>query len=1380
MSVIAALLCNCSNWFGARCSPLATCLWAQAAEGGLGQASKPMKSAENPTYSAEDSYRAEQVMQADWAWWQWYSRGKHKRKRSISADQIKQRLARSAARLQARQASVPAISVDEQLPIAAHADDIVAAIKQHQVIIVAGDTGSGKSTQLPKLCLAAGRGQRGMIGCTQPRRIAARSVAARVAEELHTELGSQVGFQVRFTEQVSAHTLIKFMTDGILLAEAQRDRFFDSYDTIIIDEAHERSLNIDFLLGLLRRVLPKRPDLRVIITSATIDTERFSAFYHDAPIINVAGRGYPVDVRYRPLPDERVDRGLYRGIADAIDELERIDPRGDILVFLPGEREIREAGQYLRKAQLRHTEIMPLYARLSGNAQMQVFRPGPQRRVVLTTNIAETSLTVPRIRFVIDSGLARISRYAHRSRIQRLPIEPVAQASANQRSGRCGRLGPGTAIRLYSEEDFLSRPEFTEPEILRTSLATVILRMLDMRLGRDVEDISDFPFIEPPPPAMISDGLQELVELRAIDARQRLTRSGRELARLPVDVRVARMLQAAHERDCLHEMLAIAAVLSIQDPRERPLEQAAKADEMQSGFVVEHSDFMTLYQLWLDYHEHKQQLGSSALRRWCETHFINFMRMREWLDLRRQLLQQVRALGWQVQPPSPQQNQAVPAKQDAAKKHVVKQDAAKQHDAIHQALLAGMLSRVGLRDELDATTANKKRKPMTTYTGARGRSFSIFPGSVLAGKSPRWIIAAEVVETSRVFARNCAVIQPQWLEQLGAHLLRTSCYDPWWDAHSGQVLAWQRATLYGLPVYEKRRARYAEFDPEHARQIFIEQALVADDLQLMARKEPKFIKQNRRLLQQLQAEEHKRRRHDVIEREQHRVQFFHQVLPDDICSTKALLNWCRAHPDDHRLYYDRAMLLRDNAELDQGELWPEQLQIGQHTWPLSYHFAPGADDDGVSMALPLTWLNQLDAARLSWLVPGLWQDKLQALINHLPKPQRRRFTPASQYARAAVEQLQAMSPSQLADWQKCDIGEFLAHALQQMTGEDTAALDWQPDLLPPHLLLRVVLLDDAGNEIDSDRDIDQLKQRHGASARRQFMDEQGGDWQLDRLAGWDFADLPETVTTSSGMTAWPALMTEILGEHTLCHLRLFDDPDDAYAAHQQGVQELLRRTLADKLKYTRKQHGFTKAMQLQAAELDGWQAMSDSINEVLLADFVEQSDSVRSRQQFDALCAHAAQHFLDERQRYLLVLKEILQRYHQLNTRLDDALWQRHTEAAGDLRSQLDDLVYAGFLGDLHWHNLRHYPRYLQAMLVRLDKLLQDPAADQRKREQLGSFWQRYLDYIAAGGEYNEAVDEYRWLLEEYRVSLFAQTLGTHGKTSAKRLQQAWRAIAEQ
>jgi len=1335
----------------------------------LGQASKDMKSAENPTHSAQHSYRAEQVMQADWAWWQRHSRGKRNRKSSISADQIRQRLARSAARLQARRASVPAISVDEQLPIAAHADDIVAAIRQHQVIIVAGDTGSGKSTQLPKLCLAAGRGQRGLIGCTQPRRIAARSVAARVAEELHTELGSQVGFQVRFTEQVSAYTLIKFMTDGILLAEAQRDRFFDSYDTIIIDEAHERSLNIDFLLGLLRRVLPRRPDLRVIITSATIDTERFSAFYHDAPIIEVAGRSYPVDIRYRPLPEERAERGLYRGIADAVAELERIDPRGDILVFLPGEREIREAGQYLRKAQLKHTEIMPLYARLSGGAQMQVFRPGPQRRVVLTTNIAETSLTVPRIRFVIDSGLARISRYAHRSRIQRLPIEPVAQASANQRSGRCGRLGPGTAIRLYSEEDFLSRPEFTEPEILRTSLATVILRMLDMRLGRDVEDISDFPFIEPPPPAMISDGLQELVELRAINEHQRLTRSGRNLARLPVDVRVARMLQAGHEFGCLHEMLAIAAVLSIQDPRERPLEQAAKADEMQSGFIMESSDFMTLYQLWLDYHEHKQQLGSGALRRWCEAHFINFMRMREWLDLRRQLLQQVRALGWQVQPSSSQQNQAVPAKQDAEK----------QHDTIHQALLAGMLSRVGLRDELDATTANKKRKPMTTYTGARGRSFSIFPGSVLAGKSPRWIIAAEVVETSRVFARNCAVIQPQWLEQLGAHLLRCSCYDPWWDAHSGQVLAWQRATLYGLPVYEKRRARYAEFDPEHARQIFIEQALVADALQFPERKEPDFLQQNRALLQQLEAEEHKRRRHDVVERAHHRVQFFHQVLPDGICSAQALQDWCRAHPDDRRLYYDRAMLLRDDAELDQGELWPEQLQIGQHRWPLSYHFAPGADDDGVSMALPLTWLNQLDAARLSWLVPGLWQDKLQALINHLPKPQRRRFTPASQYARAAVEQLQAMSSSQREDCLQLDITYFLASSLQRMTGEDTAALDWQPGKLPAHLLLRVVLLDTGGNEIDSDRDIDLLKQRHGASARRLFMDYHGSDWQQDRLAGWNFEDLPETVTTSSGMTAWPALMTEILGGHTLCHLRLFDDPDDACAAHQQGVQELLRRTLVDKLKYTRKQHGFSKAMQLQAAELDGWQTMSDNINDVLLAVFVEQAGTVRSRAQFDALCVHAAQHFLAERQRYVQVLKEILQRYHQLNTRLDDACWQRHAAAAQHMRTQLDDLVYAGFLADLHWHNLKHYPRYLQAMLMRLDKLQQDPAADQRKREQVGDFWQRYLNYIAAGGEYNEAVDEYRWLLEEYHVSLFAQTLGTHGKTSAKRLQQAWQAIAD-
>ncbi|GAB4114193.1 MAG: ATP-dependent RNA helicase HrpA [Wenzhouxiangellaceae bacterium] len=1309
-------------------------------------------------------------MQADWAWWR-RQRRPGRGKSTASAEQIQQRLARSASTLQARVASIPKVAVDAQLPIAAHADDIVAAIRKHQVIVVAGDTGSGKSTQLPKLCLAAGRGSRGLIGCTQPRRIAARSVAARVAEELHTELGSLVGYQVRFNEQVSEHTLIKFMTDGILLAEAQRDRCFDHYDTIIIDEAHERSLNIDFLLGLLRRVLPRRPDLRVIITSATIDTARFSEFYHAAPIIEVEGRSYPVEIRYRPLPDDRGERGLYRGIADAIVELERIDARGDVLVFLPGEREIREAGQYLRKVQLRHTEIMPLYARLSGSAQMQVFRPGPQRRIVLTTNIAETSLTVPRIRFVIDSGLARISRYAHRSRIQRLPIEPVSQASANQRSGRCGRLGPGTAIRLYSEEDFVARDEFTEPEILRTSLATVILRMLDMRLGRDVQDISDFPFIEPPPPAMISDGMQELLELKAIDERRGLTRSGRELARLPVDVRVARMLQAGQEFGCLHEMLAIAAVLSIQDPRERPLEQAARADEMQSGFVVEGSDFMTLYQLWLDYHERKQQLGSSALRRWCEQHFISFMRMREWLDLRRQLLQQVRALGWQPQAPTAS-SAATGGAGEAAR-----QDA-RRHDAIHQALLAGMLSRVGLRDEPDASAANKKRKPMTTYSGARGRSFSIFPGSVLAGKAPRWIIAAEVVETRRVYARNCAAIKPEWLEHQGAHLLRCSCYDPWWDAHSGQVLAWQRASLYGLPVYEKRRTRYDEHDPEHARQIFIEQALVADTLQFPARKEPDFLKYNRALLKQLQVEEHKRRRHDVIERAQHRVQFFHQVLPDGICSAQTLLEWCRAHPDDRRLYYDRAMLLRDEAELDQGELWPEQLQLGQQAWPLNYHFDPGANDDGVSMAVPLAWLNQLHAAPLSWLVPGLWQDKLQALINQLPKPQRRRFTPASQYARAAVERLQAMAPQELVKWQQGDVCEYLAAALQQMTGEQTATLDWQPDQLPPHLRLRVVLLDDAGAELDSDRDVEQLKRRHGASARRQFMDQQGSDWQMDRLSGWDFEDLPDSVTTASGMTAWPALMTEQRGEHQLCHLRLFDAAGDAHAAHQLGVQELLRRALADKIKYTRKQHGFGKTMQLQAAALEGWQAMSAAINDALLASFVEQAGPVRTREHFEQLCADAAADLLARRQRYLQVLDEILQRYHQLNVRLDDKLTQRHPEAASDLRTQLDDLVYAGFLADLHWHNLEHYPRYLQAMLLRLDKLLQDPAADQRKRAQLGSFWQRYLDYIDAGGEYNEAVDNYRWMLEEYRVSLFAQNLGTHGKTSAKRLQQAWQDVS--
>ena len=1024
------------------------------------------------------TFDPEAVMQRDVAWLKRRHRqlarfrGPAEKRRRLF-EEYEKRLRDSAALRESRAEASPDTGDAPDLPISAHAESIVEAIRDNQVVIVAGETGSGKSTQLPKLCLDAGRGQRGLIGCTQPRRIAARSVARRVAEELGTELGQAVGFQVRFTDRVSDSSYIKFMTDGILLAEVHRDRLLDAYDTLIIDEAHERSLNIDFLLGYLKRLTRRRPDLKIIITSATIDTERFAEHFDQAPVITVEGRGYPVDIQYQ-VPKEGED--LPQQVRRAVDAVGRIDARGDILVFLPGEREIFQVSRALKRASLSHTEVLPLYARLPSASQDRIFRPGQGRRIVLATNVAETSLTVPGIRFVIDSGLARISRYAAHSKVLRLPVEPVSQASCNQRAGRCGRVGPGTCIRLFDETDFLSRPEFTEPEIQRAGLVGVVLEMLALGLG----DPEDFPFVDPPPRRLIGEARQSLFELGAVDEERRLTRRGRTLARLPVDVRHGRMLIEAAERGALAEVLVLVAGLSIADVRDRPLDQQQAADQAHQQFVVQGSDFLTLLELWRWWQKVRADHSRGQADKLARKHFLAPQRLHEWGQLHGQLKKVARDERWR----SGQPGTAEP-------------------EAVHRSLLAGLLGLVGQHQEAGE------------YLGARGHKFRIFPGSVLARRNPGWIMAAELVETARPYARMVAPVKPEWLEAQGAHLLKRRVFDPHWDKRSGRVMGYEQLSLHGLVLVDKRRVHYGPHDPETARSVFIRHALVRGEIHSKA----DFLKRNAALARELSEHEHKRRRRDVLAAEAELEAFFAERLPPEIYTTRAFARWYEKldASERERLLYDRATLLREEAPLAGQEAFPAFVAMGPEHFRLHYRFDPASDQDGVTLDCPLHLLNRLDTGRLQWLVPGLLEEKVTALIASLPKSKRRSLVPAADYARAAME---SMGPPEGA------LLERLAGELTRMSGMTVEPADFKLDKLPRYLHFLVRVFDEEGRLIGQDRDPDVLIDRFSERARREFMDRQAGQWQRDDLGPDDFPELPEEITTRGGHRAWPALVAQ--------------------------------------------------------------------------------------------------------------------------------------------------------------------------------------------------------------------------------------------------------------
>ncbi len=1349
---------------------------------------------------------------------------------------------RSVARRRARAAAKPPIRLDESLPISARGEDIVRLIREHQVVVIAGETGSGKTTQLPKLCLAAGRGEAGMIGCTQPRRLAARSVARRVAEELGTPLGDLVGFQVRFNDQVSERSLVKFMTDGILLAETQGDPWLSAYDTLIIDEAHERSLNIDFLLGYLKRLALKRPGLKIIVTSATIDTARFAEHFGGAPVVEVEGRAYPVELRWRPVdarPRDGMQQGSAEHIAAVLDEISHDDPRGDVLVFLPGEREIRDAHQLLSRRQYRETEIMPLYARLSAGDQDRVFKPGVKRRVVLATNVAETSLTVPRIRYVIDTGTARVKRYSQRSQLERLHVEPISQAAADQRKGRCGRVGPGVCYRLYDEADFSGRAAFTDPELLRSSLANVILRMLALKLG----EVDEFPFLEAPDPRVVADGFRRLTEISAIDDARKLTPIGHTLARLPIDVQLARMLVEGEKLQAMRELLTIVSFLSIQDPRERPGDARQQADAAHAAFADPKSDFVGVLNLWRAYHDAHEELTQSKLRDWCSRHFLSFMRMREWRELHRQLLLVVQELGWKLDVSSAAQNEAqnarfapppasrgrlgggeafcdvaqnqkrTPPQPSPASRGGSESGAGQLYESVHRALLAGLPTQVGRKDEKGA------------YLGTRERKFQMFPGSALAKAPPNWVFSAQILDVGgRVWGMMNARVEPLWIEQQAAHLLRTSCRDAHWSKKRGCVVAYEQVSLFGLVLVEKRPVTFQQQDPALAHAIFLREALVRGDIESRA----DFVRANQRVLEEALGIEAKQRREGLIRHEDDLVSFFEGKLPGEIASSRALDAWYRKarpaeqaalrwslddvlvggaaldakafpaaldmdvrvpraqdaqerpldmdvrvpraqdaqeRPLDMDVRVPRAQATAGMPEVEQcREQLPDAqerpLEIPPQRYKLEYRFVPGDEADGVTLHLPLAMLNALPPARCEWLVPGLLADKVAELIRGLPKAQRRNFVPAPDFARAFVE---AESPRDEP------LAKVLATFLKRTTGVDIAASEFAAVELSPHFLMCYRLHDERGRTLASGRDLAALRGQWEGQAREAFSRKTDIELTREDVTSWDFEEIPAQVHSEGGLAAFPALVD--LGEAVA--LRVFERSDEARAAHRQGVARLLRNALASEAKQARRRLPIGNALALKYAPLGGVEGLREDLLEGGFADLLQRHElDVRTAGAFEALRTQCARELFSAGVERLKLAEPVIEAQAEARPWLQPPLLGFARASYDDLREQFDALLTPGFLRELPTARLAHYPRYLKAMRLRAERLRQDPAKDQQRMLQVLPYWRAYLQHRAAGAD-PASLAELRWLIEEWRVSLFAQELKTAEPVSAKRLAKA-------
>jgi ATP-dependent helicase HrpA len=1195
------------------------------------------------------------------------------------------------------------IRFDPSLPVSARRDDIRNAIERHPVVVVCGETGSGKTTQLPKILLEMGRAAAGRIGHTQPRRIAARSVAARIAEELGGELGGLVGYKVRFQDQLRADSVIKLMTDGILLAETQGDPDLRQYGSIIVDEAHERSVNIDFLLGYLKQLLARRSDLRVVVTSATIDAERFAAHFGGAPVIEVSGRLHPVELRYRPVTGDEEDTTREeeeQALADAVEEACR-EGEGDVLVFLPGEREIRDTAEVLRKLRVKG-EIVPLYSRLSAAEQDRVFHPGKERRIVLATNVAETSLTVPRIRYVVDTGLARVKRYSYRNKVEMLRVEPISQAAAKQRAGRCGRVAAGVCIRLYSEEDYAKRPSFTDPELLRSSLASVILRAKSLGL----DEVDSFPFLDPPSPRAIADGYGLLHELNAVDADRALTGVGRELARLPLDPRVARMLVAARAEGCLEQVLVIAAALSVQDPRERPLERAAAADERHAAFADERSDFLAFLKLW------KLQ-AEAGLRRLCRENFLSYPRMREWRDVHAQLETALAELKWPHSSVDPQ----------------------KGYRQIHRALLAGLLGNAGMRDEADGS-----------YTGARGIKFWVHPGS-WTRKPGKWVVAAELVETTRLFARCVASIDPKWLEDLGAHLLKRDRQDPHWEKGRAQVVALERGTLYGLPVYADRRVPFAPFDPELAREIFIQSALVEGDFETRA----PFFAHNRRLLAEIERLEHKSRRPDILVDEALIHAFYDARIPQEVHDGAGFERWrAQAERSEPKLLFlSREDLMRHEAAGITTDNFPPALQIGPNRFALEYQFEPGAPRDGVTLTAPLALLNQVPAARCEWLVPGLLKEKVRAMAKSLPQRLRHKLGALDEFVELFCLKVEPQDRSLPAA-----LSRFIREELNLEVPVDA----FRADSAPPHLHMNFRVVDDLGRQLGMGRDLAALKRQFSPGTEAVLQEGMSGE----KHTGWTMGDLGDLMELERGgrtLIGYPALVDESDG----VTLQVFDSPEKAREMHRAGVRRLLAIAFRDRIRDL--ERDLAKDMALGPLKAEVTVA---ALERTFLADSLPMTQ------------AEFARRLEEGRSRFNLIAQEIartargiLAEQAALAKKLN-ALEKGFPGPVADVRAQLGRLLAPGWLAATPWERLQHLPRYLQAAVRRLEKLRADPGRDARLAAEIAALEQRYLKEKARLGRPDAQFAQFGWLLEELRVSLFAQELRTPVPVSAKRLAKLW------
>ncbi|RBM40343.1 ATP-dependent RNA helicase HrpA [Vibrio tarriae] len=1258
------------------------------------------------------------------------SKIKNESARNAVFDEIALDIAQSMMVVEQRKQQMPKIEYPALLPVSQKRDDIAQAIAHHQVVIVAGETGSGKTTQLPKICAELGRGKYGLIGHTQPRRLAARSVANRIAEEMETELGGFVGYKVRFTDQISDQTQIKLMTDGILLAEIQNDRFLNQYDTIIIDEAHERSLNIDFILGYLKQLLPRRPDLKVIITSATIDPERFSKHFSNAPIIEVSGRTYPVEVRYRPLAgddDSESDRDQLEGIFQAVDELCH-EGLGDILIFMNGEREIRDTADALSKRNLRDTEIVPLYARLSAGEQNKIFQPHAGRRIVLATNVAETSLTVPGIKYVIDPGTARISRYSYRTKVQRLPIEPISQASANQRKGRCGRTEEGICIRLYSEEDFLSRPEFTDPEILRTNLASVILQMTALGLG----DIEAFPFVEAPDKRNIQDGVRLLEELGAIndqikDPKKRLTESGKQLARLPIDPRLARMVLEASKFGCLKEVMIIASALSIQDPRERPSDKQQASDEKHRRFNHEDSDFLTLVNLWHYIGQQQKALTSNQFRRQCKLDYLNYLRVREWQDVYTQLHQSTREMGFKLN------------------------DEPGSYHAVHSAILVGLLSHIGMKDQ-----------EKNEYHGARNARFNIFPASGLFKKQPKWVMSAELVETSKLWARVVAKIEPDWIEPLAKHLIKRSYSEPHWSKKNAAVMAYEKVMLYGIPIVPKRLVNYGTIDPVLSREIFIRSALVEGDWET----KHAFFKQNRALLAEVEELEHKSRRRDILVDDEELFQFYDQRVGTEVVSGRHFDAWwktaSRKTPD--LLSFEKEMLFKGDAshitDLDYPNFWHQ----GNLKLKLSYQFEPGENSDGVTVHIPLPILNQVEPHGFDWQIPGLRHELVVSLIKSLPKTLRKNFVPAPNYADAFLARVTPFEMPLLDAMEK---------ELRRMTGVTVLREDWKLDQLPAHLKITYRAVDHRNRKLNESCDLHELKESLKEKVQETLSQVADDDIEQRDLHTWSFGELPKVYQQKRGgfeVRAYPALVDK----KDSVEIKLFETEQEQLSAMRAGQRRLILLNVPSPIKYL---HANLPNKSKLGLYFNPYGKVLDLIDDCIACGvdklIEERGGMVWEPQAFEALKEHVRAELGDTVVEIAKQVETILTTAYNINKRLKGKVDFTMAFALSDVKAQIEGLIFSGFATECGWKRLPDILRYMRAIERRMEKLPVDPNKDRLhmlKIESVANKYKELLNKIPKGMAIPDNVREIRWMLEELRVSYFAQQLGTPYPVSDKRI----------